>query len=226
MRRRRRLAVVITGVPVAAWQELLVDVGSRDWTRRARSKLEEDGVVALRPRKRLATDELAGKAVEMARREGIPRGPGRWDVQVAWPDLAAYVSDHTTWLQREVSSEGCVVSYPGSSDQLFHGDGNQDGFFTAFVPLVDLEVENGPTEFALGTHTDPHAIARAPTLHYEEGPFALPLLRRGDVLVFSYQVLHRGLANRSLRPRPIYYAVLAPDSTLKDTINFPTSTPP
>ena len=42
----------------------------------------------------------------------------------------------------------------------------------------------------------------------------------GDLVLFDYRVLHRGLANTCERPRPVFYLALGKPGRL-DTSNFP-----
>ena len=77
--------------------------------------------------------------------------------------------------------------------------------------MVDVPSELGPTEFALRTHDDPHAVAKAPTLEWDDDYEKIaPELRRGDVVVFSFRTLHRGLPNAGDVPRPVLYITLGP----------------
>ena len=95
-----------------------------------------------------------------------------------------------------------------------------DAYFNAFVPLVDVPAALGPTEFALRSHADEHAVAYAPTLEgddrYEK---CAPELRRGDIVLFSYSTLHRGLPNTGDAARPVFYVTVAPPGAV-DAINF------
>lgn len=118
-----------------------------------------------------------------------------------------------------MTTQGCVVAFPGADDQHFHADG-PDAFFNAFVPLVDVADDMGPTQFALGTHDDPHAVSRAPTLEFDDdAQLVAPLLSRGDCLLFDWRLLHRGRANTSHMPRPLFYATFTPPGRTDD-INF------
>ena len=56
--------------------------------------------------------------------------------------------------------KGCFLSLPGSETQVYHQDGVHLNKKThkpcyainVFIPLVDYDMTNGPTEFCLGTH--------------------------------------------------------------------------
>ena len=130
--------------------------------------------------------------------------------------IARRVLGESSW---EAATAGCVVSRPGAGPQLYHADG-MDAYFNAFVPLVDVPTALGPTEFALRSHADEHAVAYAPTLEgddrYEK---CAPELRRGDLVLFSYATLHRGLPNTGDVSRPVFYITMAPPGAV-DAINF------
>jgi len=66
-----------------------------------------------------------------------------------------------------------------------------------FIPLVDLSVENGPTEFSPGTHF----INR-----FDEDKIKFPMCANaGDAVLFDYRVKHRGMANLSPNDRLVLY---------------------
>lgn len=118
--------------------------------------------------------------------------------------------------------DGVVTSLPGAPAQQFHSDGPR-GFVTAFVPLVDCDYTG--TEFWLGSHDistagllvacgaldaggfesgstkvevgGRGALARLIRAGLAPPPsaFARPRLRRGDVLIFDYAIIHRGRAH-------------------------------
>ncbi|KAJ8613773.1 hypothetical protein CTAYLR_008849 [Chrysophaeum taylorii] len=162
-----------------------------------------------------AVAEVDDTSGEFRTKRVCRRGAGRVDLKLVAEE--ARVREVATRIEEvfgglgELSSVGCVVAYPGAEAQHLHADGNAEGFYNVFVALRDVTRALGPTEFALGTHRDPHAISRAPTLEYEENVrLAAPLLAAGDALVFDYRVLHRGLANTGLVPRPVVYGVLSP----------------
>lgn len=101
---------------------------------------------------------------------------------------------------------GCMLSLPGSEAQPYHQDGPHlhknhlpVHALNVFVPLVDLRVANGPTEFIPDSHRN-YDVDRHP-VQFE--------LNAGQCLLFDYRVKHRGIANRSDRPRPVLYFTYA-----------------
>ena len=56
--------------------------------------------------------------------------------------------------------KGCFLSLPGSESQVYHQDGlhlnkkvhKPCHAVNVFIPLIDMDISNGPTEFCLGTH--------------------------------------------------------------------------
>jgi ectoine hydroxylase-related dioxygenase (phytanoyl-CoA dioxygenase family) len=69
-------------------------------------------------------------------------------------------------------------------------------------PLVDVTRDNGPMDYAPGTHM----LAKADGLaRIERGEIALEpvLLNRGDVLIRDVRHIHRGTPNRTPVPRPM-----------------------
>jgi len=89
--------------------------------------------------------------------------------------------------------------------------------------LVDVDTTNGPTEFRPGsvdmTRDLKKSFLRAFLTKKLRGIHG-PTLKRGDVLLFDYRVLHRGTANRSATARPILVYTFA-KSYYKDNLNFP-----
>ena len=106
---------------------------------------------------------------------------------------------------------GCVISEPGALAQPSHRDG-PDGLVTVFAPLTAFVPRNGPTELSPATHRG------------GDGSSSLaPLLQPGDVLLFDYRCLHRGLANQGDVRREVAYAVYARQG-VRDVQNFPSAT--
>ena len=170
--------------------------------------------------------------LELVHREGT----GRYDMPLPWcvdgqaGDVslsaaaeAAFGELHSAMdgVARPVISElwavsaemraGCVISEPGALAQPSHRDG-PDGLVTVFAPLTAFVPRNGPTELSPATHRGG-----------DDSSSLAPLLQAGDVLLFDYRCLHRGLANEGNARREVAYAVYARDG-VRDVQNFPSAT--
>ena len=142
------------------------------------------------------------------------------------------------WATLGVESTCTELDNDGRSlgAQLWHMDGGHlyegDGALslpahalTMFIPLVDVDEENGPTEFLVGSH-------RRRIVHPDDqcggaggdggdgvggggvdgsgGGRRVPILApAGSAIIFDYRTWHRGLPNRSARDRPVIYLVAA-----------------
>jgi hypothetical protein len=107
-----------------------------------------------------------------------------------------------------------VVAHPGAPQQNVHRDHTHLFFqpgvgpnlpvyaVNVAVPLIDVDIETGPTGIWLGSHRS--AQISAP-------PSALTACtwKRGDCVLLDYRTLHAGLANFSRQARPIVYMVYA-----------------
>lgn len=171
------------------------------------------------------------------------RSKGRFDMQLRpgyapVPIVQAGVELDAPWmpLVRELLGSsakhlftGAVVSVPGSAAQGQHMDGGHlfgvDGeqalmcpvhCLNVFVPLVPVTREKGPTEFWPGSHQLGQHTPR------EGGPgiSVAPELALGDVALFDYRILHRGLPNQSDEPRPVMYVTYS-KPWFSDVQNFP-----
>ena len=170
--------------------------------------------------------------LELVHREGTGRYdmPLPWcvdgqagDVSVSAVDEAAFGELHSAMdgVARPVISElwpvsaemraGCVISEPGALAQPSHRDG-PDGLVTVFAPLTAFVPRNGPTELSPSTHRGG-----------DDSSSLAPLLQPGDVLLFDYRCLHRGLANQGDSRREVAYAVYARQG-VRDVQNFPSAT--
>jgi ectoine hydroxylase-related dioxygenase (phytanoyl-CoA dioxygenase family) len=121
---------------------------------------------------------------------------------------------HFIGLNPIVGEMGAVISHPGSRAQYTHRD--TDFLFggrpaelelpppslTITVPLVDVPLEQGPTEYWPGTHRDidPRALEAVQGI-----PSQRTALRAGSVLFYDGRLIHRGGANQSDAIRPIVY---------------------
>ncbi|HEY6259501.1 MAG TPA: phytanoyl-CoA dioxygenase family protein [Xanthobacteraceae bacterium] len=108
-----------------------------------------------------------------------------------------------------------VVSHPGAPQQHAHRDcshlfdeaGVGPGLpvyaVNVAVPLIDVDLETGPTAVWLGSHRFAQNAA------VKDSDMAQCSLQRGDCLMLDYRTLHAGLANRGQKTRPIVYMVYA-----------------
>eukprot|EP00051_Salpingoeca_urceolata_P004766 m.67550 g.67550 ORF g.67550 m.67550 type:complete len:493 (-) comp13835_c0_seq2:627-2105(-) len=158
------------------------------------------------------------------------RHHGRYDMQIEQFETPAFkfLRQDAPWLPLIgsilgpdfcLANAGVMLSMPGSVTQPWHSDGDHINRRThlpphalnLFLPLVNITPTNGGTELVPGTH-----IQGAYDL--EDGNVT-PLLRSGQCLLFDFRLKHRGLGNKSLRPRPVMYLTYALKSW-KDTMNF------
>ena len=215
------------GVASARLSDLLARVGRRgvELWRRDDSGVAADGV---------GVDAGAEpfRYLELVHREGT----GRYDMPLPWcvdgqagdvtlpvADEAAFGELHNAMdgVVRPVISElwpvsaemraGCVISEPGALAQPSHRDG-PDGLVTVFAPLTAFVPRNGPTELSPATHRGG-----------DDSSSVAPLLQPGDVLLFDYRCLHRGLANEGDARREVAYAVYSRQG-VRDIQNFPSAT--
>jgi len=104
-----------------------------------------------------------------------------------------------------------VVSFPGAELQHIHRDSpflfpdsKLGAEFPAYsiiatIPLVDVDLDTGPTGFWLGSHLWP--AAQTPDL---DTITRIPL-QRGDCFLFDNRTLHAGLPNNGDGKRPLLY---------------------
>jgi ectoine hydroxylase-related dioxygenase (phytanoyl-CoA dioxygenase family) len=74
----------------------------------------------------------------------------------------------------------------------------------AAVPLIDIDLQTGPTGFWLGSHRWPNGFGAAPP----DGMTVCPV-QRGDCILVDYRTVHAGLPNLSQQVRPILYMAYA-----------------
>jgi len=111
-----------------------------------------------------------------------------------------------------IHQQGLIVNMPNSEDQSWHRDGPHlfqkalpAHSFTVFVPLVDFTPENGSTEFIPGSNSYERKLDGTDV----QAETMTPLPKRGDITLFDFRTLHRGVANSSSHVRPAVYFVAA-----------------
>jgi len=106
------------------------------------------------------------------------------------------VESHYPGIQR--SDLQLLFSLPNSRDQIFHQDNSHPGL-TVLVPLVDMNLENGPTQLLPRSHLDVSLTERL-----RDSSAALPAcVPAGSALIYDSRTIHRGLANPSMESRPV-----------------------
>jgi hypothetical protein len=114
-----------------------------------------------------------------------------------------------------LSGVTAVVSHPGATKQHAHRDHlhlfPEPGIgptlpvyaVNVAVPLIDVDIETGPTGVWLASHRSAEDVT-----FLRAAPTAC-LLQRGDCMLLDYRTLHAGMPNQSGRARPIMYMVYA-----------------
>ncbi|EFL89253.1 phytanoyl-CoA dioxygenase family protein [Ahrensia sp. R2A130] len=127
-----------------------------------------------------------------------------------------------------LGSYTCVTSLPGSKDQRMHKD--HSALFpeagemalppfamTMIVPLVDLTEETGTTRLVPESHRISSSASKSM-------PHVDPHLTIGSAFLMDFRLSHRGLANRSLHPRPIVSMVYQ-RPWFRDYLNYDNQSP-
>ncbi|KAJ1445923.1 hypothetical protein M885DRAFT_578422 [Pelagophyceae sp. CCMP2097] len=174
--------------------------------------------------------------------EIVHRSDGRYDIKVydesisnlvagaAWKPLLNELlgSDHVELYQ------SVIVANPGAKAQglhcdnghLFPGEAHLENphCVVVIVPLIDVNVENGPTEFWPASQKEAAAkllFLEAKT-HFIPSQSSLALAAdKGDVIVFDTRTVHRGMPNTSREPRAILYLAFARPWYSEGVRNFP-----
>jgi len=162
---------------------------------------------------------------EAVAREGDDpnRGPERYYVtlpfQDLWADPAIVDNDAIMAVVEElVGADGVMCQLAsdtpllGSTHQDLHRDTQllfpESGVETppyqlaVNFPLVDVTDENGPMEYAAGTHMTSKAEGMR-RVASGEAPLIAAHMARGDVMIRDVRHIHRGTPNRTGTPRPM-----------------------
>jgi hypothetical protein len=98
---------------------------------------------------------------------------------------------------------GCNFNLPKSIPQHYHVDSSfLEGFVVVNVAVVDTDLVNGAIDVLPGTHKAFYPYWRFAVRRLNRLTTRLPM-KRGDVLVRSSNLWHRGMPNRSASPRPM-----------------------
>ena len=130
------------------------------------------------------------------------RGRGRYDMELALFDTKefAFLTDRrkAAWMpivhtilgeDALLVHKGCFISLPGAETQVYHQDGvhlNQKTHkpcyaINVFIPLVDYDRTNGPTEFCLGSHYLGHE-------NFVKENAYVPCVKAGTPVIFDYRL--------------------------------------
>jgi ectoine hydroxylase-related dioxygenase (phytanoyl-CoA dioxygenase family) len=169
-----------------------------------------------------AFQPLLAAAIERER-DNPNRGPERYYVtlpfQDLWADPAIIDNDAVMAIVEElVGADGVMCQLAsdtpclGSDYQDLHRDTQllfpESGVETppyqlaVNFPLVDVTDENGPLEYAPGTHMLSKAEGMA-KIESGEIPLVKGYMSRGDVIVRDVRHIHRGTPNKTNTPRPM-----------------------
>jgi len=159
------------------------------------------------------------------------RGFQRFDLTIpAYDALDFLTSTNAAWIpivhaclgqDVELAHVGCMFSLPGSHAQVYHQDGVHLSekqqldchAVNVFIPLIDLSVANGATEFCIGTHILENDA-------YDRSKLQTPTPEAGVPLVFDYRNGHRGMGNNTEEVRPIVYLTYSANGKFTDEVNF------
>jgi ectoine hydroxylase-related dioxygenase (phytanoyl-CoA dioxygenase family) len=98
---------------------------------------------------------------------------------------------------------GCNFNLPGSHTQHYHIDRPfKRDFMIVNISVVDTVLENGAIELVPGTHKRFYKYTQFVLERCNRAGVRVPT-NRGDVLVRSSNVWHRGTTNRTSVPRPM-----------------------
>jgi Phytanoyl-CoA dioxygenase (PhyH) len=98
---------------------------------------------------------------------------------------------------------GCNFNLPGSHTQHYHTDRPfTREFMIANVAVVDTVIENGAIEIVPATHKRSYKYTQFVLERPYRNSVRIPM-NRGDVLVRSSNIWHRGMPNRTSVPRPM-----------------------
>ena len=145
----------------------------------------------------------------------------------------SYETESDESASMSIVSAGFLINRPGSTAQKWHKDGPDQGFIDAFVPLIDVSAELGPTEVEIGTHEENdvgESGDEVTSIWENQSSSVAPELRKGEILLLDYRTLHRGLGNASpSTTRPLAYSVYKHEKasdgeTSGDVRNFPAAT--
>lgn len=148
-------------------------------------------------------------------------------VNELWSDADENDENRDTSASYHATAAGFLMNEPGSSSQNWHRDGPDAGYIDCFVPLIDLNESIGPTAILPCTHASSSSVDELVDKSDGRRIPVVPMLKKGDILLFDYRTIHRGLANVSeSTTRTLAYVVFKRNDErcledLGDIHNFP-----
>lgn len=122
-----------------------------------------------------------------------------------------------------VGMSGILVTEYGASKQHWHRDGYSphEHNFGTFISLTDVTKEMGPTEFLPHSNRDYLFYFTQYTKFFDDcETLEAPLPSAGDIIIWDYRTLHRGVRNEADPGfRPYLYRVYHLEGSIADS-NF------
>lgn len=184
----------------------------------------------------MSEPQMAEQAAKPAPNPFLHVGTARYDIALQMtglfgaPEIFAnplLLRFLTPLLGEDMRLSDCtvVVSHPGAEQQHTHrdhahlfADPTIGSYLPAYainvaVPLIDVDLDTGPTGVWPGSHLWPSHMMPKPE------SITKVAFRRGDCVLMDYRTLHAGLANQGTRARPILYLVYV-RTWFFDEVNF------
>ncbi len=184
------------------------------------------------------TKKLSPESTEKTNLVGHNRRAFSLTIRAAFNDARIYANQNIYPLIEDmlgehliIGSYGSVVSMPQSNNQHVHYDhprlfldadlealaGNLPPYaIHLFIPLVDVNKNNGRTRIWPGSH---HLPSSKKDFLIKEGKSVERDLNIGDCLILDYRTLHAGIANTSSKMRPLIY-VIYQKAWFRDQVNY------
>lgn len=156
------------------------------------------------------------------------------EVEKSWlPLVTAYLPTMGTTSPHRSDSQ-LLFSLPQSKDQFFHQDNRRQGL-TVLIPLVNVTLDNGPTQLLPKSHRLTAGVGEP--VNYMDCSIISSMLEvegsmrgcvpAGAAVIYDSRTLHRGLANTDVsHSRPVlvfrydYEDTPPPGHTVTSTIGF------
>jgi ectoine hydroxylase-related dioxygenase (phytanoyl-CoA dioxygenase family) len=152
-----------------------------------------------------STNQEFGIGLKQGYDEIVQRQEGRYEVPYKMKNIFKNISESSELLEIihailgpevVVANESLIISMPGTTDQAWHADGPHMSVtehlpahcLNVFIPLVDITLEEGPTEFRPASHyltRDFKNMFLLAALKKELLPNQKPLMKKGSALLVS-----------------------------------------